>query len=66
MNKHKNEIMDIMMGMQRDAWRERQPIPIRPEDETIPMYDIAEIYDNPAPHMTIRGIFRYTDVEVIL
>ena len=61
----KKEIMDIMMSMQLDAWRERQPIFTRPEDETIPMYNTSEIYDEPAIHCTVRGIFRYTGVDVI-
>ena len=65
MDELKKETMAIMMNMQRDAWRERQPIPPIPEDETIPMYDIADIYDHPAEHMTIRGIFRYAGVGVI-
>ena len=33
--------------------------------EVTKTYDTSEIYDNPVEHMTIRGIFRYADVEVI-
>ena len=46
-------------------WREKRSEITRPVDETIPMYNIAEIYDHPGPHMTTRGIFRYTGVDVI-
>ena len=47
-------------------WRENKPKIFRPVDETIPKYNIDEIYDNPTSHMTIRGIFRYAGVEMIL
>lgn len=65
MDKPKKGTMDVMMNMQRDAWRERQPPVTRPVDETTPLYDVADIYDYPAPYMTIRGVFRYVGIEVI-
>lgn len=65
MSDKRNRTMDLMMNMQRNAWRERQPTPTKPVDETVPMYNIADIYDNPGPHMTVRGMFRYTGVDVI-
>ena len=46
-------------------WREKKPEITRPVDETIPMYNIAEIYDHPVPYSTVRGIFTYTGVEII-
>lgn len=65
MNKPKRETMDIMMAMQRDAWRERMPVQTKLQDKTIPTYNVSEIYDNPAEHSTIAGIFRYSGVDVI-
>lgn len=53
-----------MMGMQRDAWRERQPIHYKLQDKP-KEYNTSEIYDDPAAHCTVRGIFAYTGVDVI-
>ena len=53
------------MAMQRDAWRERMPVQTKLQDKTIPTYNVSEIYDNPAEHSTIAGIFRYSGVDVI-
>jgi hypothetical protein len=58
------EAMDIMMNMQRDAWRERQPIHYKLKDKPIE-YDTSAIYDNPTEYMTTKGIFGYTGVEMI-
>ena len=46
-------------------WRETKPEIIKPKPATIPIYDTSAIYDDPTNHMTTRGIFRYTGVEMI-
>ena len=28
-------------------------------------HNIAEIYDNPAQHMTVKGVFGYVGIDVI-
>ena len=60
----KREIMDIMMSMQLESWRERQSVIHEPTAKP-KVYNTSEIYDEPAIHCTVRGIFRYTGVEII-
>lgn len=60
----KREIMDIMMSMQLESWRERQPV-IHEMIAKSKVYNTSEIYDEPSIHCTVRGIFRYTGVDVI-
>lgn len=62
---NKRDSMDVMMNMQRDAWRQRQPIVSTEEPKVVKVYDASEIYDNPAEYSTIHGIFRYVGIEVI-
>ena len=59
------EMSDERDQMLEIIWREKRPEIIKPVDETIPMYNIAEIYDNPGRHMTVRGMFRYTKIDVV-
>ena len=52
------------MSMQLESWRERQPV-IHELIAKSKVYNTSEIYDRPAIHCTVRGIFRYTGVDVI-
>ena len=45
-------------------WKEeKKEIPIITKIES--EYNTHEIYDNPAEYSTIKGIFTYTDIEMI-
>lgn len=65
MSKHERNAMNVMMRMQRNAWRERQPIIAIEKPKVAKVYDASEIYDNPTPYSTVSGIFAYTGVDVI-
>ncbi len=56
---------DTMMHTQLNAWRERIPVHQILYGKPSPPYNASEIYDNPAEHSTIAGIFRYCSVDVI-
>ena len=55
---------DKLIKVQMNAWRERLPVFGVSEDKP-KEYDTAEIYDNPAAYMTLKGLFRYVDVDII-
>ena len=65
MNKPKRNAMDVMMRMQRNAWRERQSVITIEKPKVAKVYDASEIYDNPMEYSTVSGIFLYTGVDMI-
>jgi hypothetical protein len=58
-----NKQNDLMKIVCNETTKDRNPT--FNHSEVTKTYDTSEIYDNPVEHMTIRGIFRYADVEVI-
>lgn len=45
-------------------WRTRMPVNYKLKDAPI-MYDTSKIYDDPAEHMTVRGMFQYVGIDII-
>jgi hypothetical protein len=60
-----NEQSDLMKIVCNEDWRQRHPIISMPEPKVVKEYNPSEIYDDPAAHCTVRGIFAYTGVEII-
>ena len=58
-----NKQGDLMKIVCNETTKDMQPTLNRLE--ATKTYDTSEIYDNPGPHMTVRGMFRYTGVDVI-
>lgn len=57
-----NKQEDMMKIVCNEAPKSQHPIVNRLEAT----YDTSEIYDNPGTHMTVRGMFRYVGVDVIV
>ena len=58
-----NKQEDLMKIICNETTKDKQPTLNRLESTKT--YDTSEIYDHPHSHITVRGMFRYCNVEMI-